>query len=244
MLKYMLSRRFSTFGAVLSKKRPTEWKLPDLDKLPGGFRGKVYNRRDWTDYLKKNTDIVQQEESKSEQRKDLKPPPKGWRRMNLPQYMRNKYALREKALRLDLTKTKRLSRTAMEGIKLLHNKYPTELTTHKLSEFFKISPISISKILKSKWSPSVSEKQRKQEHWEKRGEKLIKEQMLDHKLDEYFKAKQEELNMKIPYFVKQELTSYVHLHTEESLGGIFENLNECRKRHQRIKDEKNELGSR
>ncbi len=60
----MFVRRFGTSCIVFSKKRPTVWKLPDLDKLPGGFRGKVYNRRDWTDYLKKNTDIIQQEQLK------------------------------------------------------------------------------------------------------------------------------------------------------------------------------------
>lgn len=233
----MFLRRFGTSCIVFSKKRPTMWKLPDLDKLPGGFRGKVYNRRDWTDYLKKNTDIIQQEQIKNGGRMHLKPPPKGWRKIDLPQYMRNKYALREKAMKLDLSKTKRLSRTAMDGIKMLHKKYPKELTTQKLSEFFKISPISISKILKSNWRPSSSEKEKKQEHWKKRGAKLIKEQMLDQKLNEYFKEKEEELKMEIPYFVKQELSSYVHLHAKEKLGKIFDSLNEIREKSQRIKDE-------
>ncbi|VEU23595.1 DEKNAAC104705 [Brettanomyces naardenensis] len=234
----MLKRYIHVLAPAAHAKRPTQWILPDLNKLPGGFRGKVYNKRDWTKYLEKNTKILENEGDDVPQRR-LRHPPEDWRNMeHLPQYMRNKYALREKAEHMDLSKTKRLSRSAMDGIRILHNKYPEELTTEKLSEFFKISPVAISKIMKSKWKPTDTEMEKKRVKWEERGKKLIEKQMMDRRLEEFFESKETELKMEIPYFVKQEISDYIHLHGMEDLEEIFNNLNHARVQKQKFKDDK------
>lgn len=235
----MFRCEFHTLSRLCGRKRPTEWKLPDLDKLPGGFRGEVYNKRDWTNYLEKKTDILEEEKDKDGFTHNVRPPPPNWRKMKgLPQYMKKKYALKEKALKIDLSKTKRLSRSAMEGIRMLHDKYPSELSTDRLAEFFKISPIAISKILKSRWKPSQKELVKKNKKWEKRGEKLTEAKMLDTRLEEFFKAKEDQLHVEIPYFVKQELSDYIHLHAKDDLEESFAKLNQARAEKQKFKDDK------
>lgn len=208
-------------GTAIRAKRPTEWTLPDLDKLPGGFRGPVYNRRNWKEYLAQNTEMVQEETVQH-----IRPPPKDWRKMDsLPQYLRNKYALREKAQKVDLRTTKRLSRPAMEGIRMLKQEHP-ELTTEQLAQFFRVSPVAISKIIKSKWKPTEEESEKQQIRWEKRGKKLIKERLVDKELIEFFKRKEEEIGMEIPYFVKQDMEDYVKVHGFEDLDKVLDELSE------------------
>ncbi|QPG77306.1 hypothetical protein FOA43_004714 [Brettanomyces nanus] len=229
-------RRFFSVSSVSLTKRPTEWSLPNLDKLPGGFRGKVYNKKDWTKYLEKNTDIIEKEEQ-SKPHQYITAPPKNWRKMkDLPEYMRNKYALKEKAMSIDLSKIKRLSRSAMDGIRTLHNKYPQELNTEKLSQFFKISPVTISKILKSKWKPSEKELEKKKAKWEERGQMLVERRIIDQKMQDFFETKESELKMEIPYFVKQEVSDYIRLHGLEELEETFEKLNEARVQKQNLKE--------
>ncbi|ODV85757.1 hypothetical protein CANARDRAFT_7130 [[Candida] arabinofermentans NRRL YB-2248] len=223
-------RAFSTCSLLLQEegKRPNKWNLPDLDKLPGGFRGKVYNKRDWKEHLSKHTKIFEKDKVESPAIK-TSAPPKDWRKdKSLPQYMRTKYALKEKKLKMDLSKTKRLSRDTMESIRVLHQQYPEELTTDKLAEFFKISPVAISKILKSKWTPTEKEAKKKEEKWEKDGKAIIEEKMVEMKLKEFFYTKEKELGLKLPYFFKQELTDFFKLQGFKGLEENFEKLHEAR----------------
>ena len=50
---------------------------------------------------------------------------------------------------------KKLSRSAMDGIRELHKIDPKKFTTSVLAERFRISPEAIRRILKSKWEPEV-----------------------------------------------------------------------------------------
>ncbi|KZP15307.1 hypothetical protein FIBSPDRAFT_705925, partial [Athelia psychrophila] len=49
---------------------------------------------------------------------------------------------------------KKLSRDAMEGLRLLHKQNPDIFTTPVLAEKFRISPEGVRRVLKSKWEPS------------------------------------------------------------------------------------------
>ena len=69
---------------------------------------------------------------------------------------------------------KRLSPTAMQGIKSLHARDPSYDVPH-LASLFKVSPDAIRRILRSKWVPTVEENQRREERWRARGEQITEE---------------------------------------------------------------------
>ncbi|KAI0090129.1 hypothetical protein BDY19DRAFT_857464, partial [Irpex rosettiformis] len=52
---------------------------------------------------------------------------------------------------------KKLSRPAMDGIRLMHAQHPEVFTTPVLAQQFKVSPEAIRRILKSKWEPTKVE---------------------------------------------------------------------------------------
>jgi hypothetical protein len=54
---------------------------------------------------------------------------------------------------------KRLSRAAMEGLRILHMQDPEVFTTPLLASKFRISPEAVRRILKSKWEPSRERRQ-------------------------------------------------------------------------------------
>lgn len=66
---------------------------------------------------------------------------------------------------------KRLSRQSMESVRLLRENFP-ELTASDLAEQFKVSPESISRILKSKWRPLETEIPILEMKWKRRGERI------------------------------------------------------------------------
>lgn len=234
-----LIRQFSTSFTVCVKKRPSAWTLPDLEKLPGGFRGKVYNKRNWDEYLSKNIDG---DVHKTEHTTNLKAPPKNWRRIkDLPEYMKQKYALREKKIKMGpegQRQLKKLSRAATEGIKELHDKYPEELTTDKLAEFFKVSPIAISKILKSRWSPSEAELVKSERRWERHTRERATNIMIESQFKEFIANKESQLNMEIPEFFKIELYNMYKAQGIEYLRKDFDELNDARIAKQKFKDER------
>jgi ribosome-binding protein aMBF1 (putative translation factor) len=223
-------------------KRPTSWNLPDLEKLPGGFRGKVYNKRDWNDYLQKNTKILEKEEESkniNNNKQKLTPPPSGWRkRTDLPQWLRNKYALREKAIKTDLSKVKKLSPSTARAIRKLHDEFPEELPTDKLAEFFKVSPVAVSKILKSRWTPTDKEYNKLENRWERRLVNQVSEKMIETKFTEFIEETEKKLKMDIPDFFKQELYEYYLKHGIETVENEFNELNDARLHRERIKNEK------
>lgn len=227
---------FSTFTKAMAKKRAKEWSLPNLDKLPGGFRGKVYNKRDWNDYIDKTTEI-----STKEQKLNLKSPPKDWRKKDLPEYMKNKYSIREKQLKMGSqgqTNLKRLSRKSIEGIQILHDRFPQELTTDKLAEFFKISPVAISKILKSRWNPSDKESIDLDRRWESHTRKRATNIMVESQFQQFIHDKESEMKMEIPDFFKLELYTMYKSNGLEELKNDFNDLNDARIAKEKIKDNK------
>lgn len=67
---------------------------------------------------------------------------------------------------------KRLSPETLEGIRSLHASDPVKFATPVLADQFKVSPEVIRRILKSKWRPTEEEAERRNERWERRGEKI------------------------------------------------------------------------
>lgn len=220
-------------------KRPTSWNLPDLDKLPGGFKGKVYN------YSAENTEILEKDKTTDDlsnngkQNNKTKPPPPGWRKnKNLPQWLRNKYALKEKSMKLDLSKVKKLSPSTSRAIRVLHDEFPEELPNEKLAEFFNVSPVAIAKILKSRWTPTEKELSKLESRWERRVSKQVAEKMVETKFNEFIEETERKLKMEIPLFFKQELHSYYLKHGIENVQKDFDELNEARIEREKIKDGK------
>lgn len=221
------------------KKRPVDWELPDLEKLPGGFRGKVYNKKNWTEYLTKNTKILEKEKDSEAKQLLFKPPPPGWRKnKNLPQWMRDKYALKEKAMKMDLSNVKRLSPATAQAIRTLHDTFPEELPTVKLAEFFKASPVAIAKILKSRWTPTDKEAAELQKRYEKKVIQQVSEKLIENKFEEFIENMERKIKMEIPPFFKQELYEYYKVYGLESVKDDFENLNNARIVRERLKNEK------
>lgn len=220
--------------------RPNDWKLPDLDELPGGFRGKVYNKKDWNEYLLKNTKILEKEQMEKEKKlMEKRKPPTGWRKKEgLPIWMKNKYALMEKASKIDLSKVKKLSPSTASAIRKLHDEFPNELSTDKLAEFFKVSPVAISKILKSRWNPTDKELEKLQQRWEKNVNRQMSERLIENKFEEFIEATEKRLKMEIPPFFKQELYQYYLNNSIEKVREDFDELNEARINKEKIKDEK------
>lgn len=223
-------------------KRPKTWNLPDLDKLPGGFRGKVYNKKDWTEFLSKNTKITENEENiRDKQRRQLKQPPVGWRKKtDLPEWLRNKYALREKQLKngFDLSNVKKLSPSTAKAIRKLHDEFPDELPTAKLAEFFKVSPVAIAKILKSRWTPSEKEYEKLEKRWERRLVDQVSNKIIENKFTEFIQDTEAKLKMEIPPFFKKELYQYYEKFGIENVKNDFSELNEARLYRERKKNEK------
>ncbi|KAF8498867.1 hypothetical protein JB92DRAFT_2795401 [Gautieria morchelliformis] len=75
------------------------------------------------------------------------------------EYNQHRLALR-KAFPQGWSPPRKISRDAMDGLRMLHNHSPEIFTTPVLAERFKISPEAVRRILKSRWVPS---KERKEE---------------------------------------------------------------------------------
>ncbi|KAG0681935.1 Required for respiratory growth protein 9 mitochondrial [Pichia californica] len=240
---YGIQKRFIHITKVSLKsdsKRPTTWNLPDLDKLPGGFKGKVYNKRSWNEYLLENAKKLENEKANGNNNGyNITPPPKGWRKnKNLPDWLRTKYALKEKSMKTDLSKVKRLSPSTARAIRALHDEFSDELPNEKLAEFFKVSPIAISKILKSRWSPTEKELDKLESRWERKLSRQVTEKMIESKFNEFIEEKERKLKLEIPQFFKQELHSYYLKHGIENIKNHFDELNQARIEREKVKDSK------
>jgi hypothetical protein len=89
-----------------------------------------------------------------------------------PSWQVQKAALKEKLNGEAWNPRKKLSPDTMEGIRHLHSTQPEKFTTPVLSEYFKVSPEAIRRILKSKWQPSDEELEARMQRWDKRGERI------------------------------------------------------------------------
>lgn len=238
-----ISRRCLHISRTVHKfdsKRPTSWNLPDLDKLPGGFRGKVYNKKDWNEYLDQNTATLDNEINGSKPSiSQGKAPPAGWRKNpSLPQWLKNKYALKEKAMKVDLSNVKRLSPTTAKAIRKLHDEFPEELPNEKLAEFFKVSPLAIAKILKSRWTPSEKEFEKSEKRWEKYVTKQVSRKMVESKFTEFIEETERRIKMEMPPFFKQQLHEHYMKHGIDHVKNDFEELNRARIEREKLKDGK------
>lgn len=80
---------------------------------------------------------------------------------------------------------KKLSRQAMDGIRVMHAQHPEVFTTPVLAEKFRVSPEAVRRILKSKWEPTQKERARmlqreqrlRQEHIQNRRLKEMRDQL-------------------------------------------------------------------
>lgn len=98
--------------------------------------------------------------------------PHGWRKnKHLPEWKRQMYALREKFGTEKWQPRKKLSREAMEGIRVLKEHSP-ELNAGDFAKMFKVSPESIRRILKSSWTPNEDELGKIADRWSRRGERV------------------------------------------------------------------------
>ncbi|GME85186.1 unnamed protein product [[Candida] boidinii] len=140
--------------------------------------------------------------------------------------MRQKYALKEKKLSIDLSKKRKLSRSAIEGIREIYKSRKEDLSTDILAEFFSVSPIVISKILKSKWQPSENELIKKNELWIRRGENLLKQKTIEKNIQEYINYKEKQLNIELPEFFKEKLNNIFKLNNikDTELDNYFNEL--------------------
>lgn len=68
---------------------------------------------------------------------------------------------------------KKVSPDAMAGMRNLHITDPVQFSVPRLSDLFKISPDSVRRILKSRWTPNPEEAKRQEERWKKRGREVV-----------------------------------------------------------------------
>ncbi|BAO41254.1 uncharacterized protein YNL213C [Kluyveromyces marxianus] len=98
---------------------------------------------------------------------------KSWRDdKNLPDWKRQKLALKEKLKGEKWNPSKKLSREQMESVRLLKRQLPN-LNAGDIAAQMKVSPEVIRRILKSKWEPSEKELEDIQRRWKKRSERII-----------------------------------------------------------------------
>ncbi|KAH8705687.1 hypothetical protein BGW36DRAFT_368014 [Talaromyces proteolyticus] len=67
---------------------------------------------------------------------------------------------------------KKLSPDTLDTIRHLHSTKPDEWTTPALAEHYKVSPEAIRRILKSRWQPSEETRNKRQENWRKRHDRI------------------------------------------------------------------------
>lgn len=89
----------------------------------------------------------------------------------LPSWKKQVLALKRKFKGERWNPAKKLSRTEMEGMRMLRAQFP-QLTAGELSERYKVSPEVVRRILKSKWRPTEEEMVRLHERWKRRGERI------------------------------------------------------------------------
>ncbi|GMM37770.1 Rrg9 protein [Saccharomycopsis crataegensis] len=94
----------------------------------------------------------------------------------VPEWKKQKEALKNKFGDQGWNPMRKISREEMKSVKFLKAQNPN-INNTQLADYFKVSPESIRRILKSKWEPkSLEEDEALYERWKRRGEK-IKEMM-------------------------------------------------------------------
>lgn len=116
--------------------------------------------------------------------------PKDWRKdKTLPEWQRQVYALREKFQGQKWSPRKKLSREAMEGIRVLKS-YDPLLNAGDFARMLKISPESVRRILKSNWEPKEEEMDKIAQRWQRRGSR-VKEELRKERKEQRLKELEE-----------------------------------------------------
>lgn len=91
---------------------------------------------------------------------------------SVPEWKKQKLALKQKFQNQGWSPLKKVSREDMESIKTLKKNMPL-LNNSQIGEYFKISPEAVRRILKSNWKPkNLEEDEQVYERWKKRGERI------------------------------------------------------------------------
>lgn len=148
------------------------------------------------------TENYEEEDGKILDRFNSQRVPKGWRDdPDLPPWKRQIYALREKFKGDKWSPRKKLSREAMEGIRVL-KQYSPHLHSGEIAAMFQVSPESIRRILKAKWKPTDDEMGKIADRWNRRGDRvksiLKKERREQHLLE--VKQREEEKALEMKYY--------------------------------------------
>lgn len=88
-----------------------------------------------------------------------------------PEWAKRKEAVKKSIKGERWNPSKKLSKTEMEGVRLIKRHNP-DITSSELAAQFKVSPEAIRRILKSKWVPTEEEEERIQKRWKRRGERI------------------------------------------------------------------------
>ena len=88
-----------------------------------------------------------------------------------PEWAKRKEAVKKNIKGERWNPSKKLSKTEMEGVRLIKRHNP-DITSSELAAQFKVSPEAIRRILKSKWVPTEEEEERIQERWKRRGQRI------------------------------------------------------------------------
>ncbi|SCU98387.1 LAMI_0F14400g1_1 [Lachancea mirantina] len=133
--------------------------------LRRGFRtsfsaGKNSRARDVIKLLN-STSLTQKEREQGHWKRDLR----------LPEWKRQKFALKEKLGNQEWKPLKKLSREQMESVRLLKRQFP-DMSAKQLGDQYKVSPEVIRRILKSTWEPTEEEMVDIQARWKRRGERM------------------------------------------------------------------------
>ncbi|EJS42092.1 YNL213C [Saccharomyces arboricola H-6] len=89
----------------------------------------------------------------------------------LPEWKKQKMAVRKKLQGQRWNPSKRISQEQMEALRLLKFNFP-EQTASDLADRFKISPEAVRRILKSNWKRTDDENKNTRERWKRRGERI------------------------------------------------------------------------
>jgi len=142
----------------------------DRTRTPPSSRSSVLSKRDWMTYtpkpppsLKPHSDSTAQEPSLSPNEHE-RPPihhiSKKAPRKPTPPAARLHRERMKSSFPEGWSPPHKLSRQAMDGLRVLHMHDPETFSTPMLAERFRISPEAIRRILRSKWEPSPEQRAR------------------------------------------------------------------------------------
>lgn len=101
---------------------------------------------------------------------------------------------------------RKLSREAMDGLRVLHRHDPATFTTPVLADRFKISPEAVRRILKSKWQPNKDERTKLLEKDRRRKQEFIQLRLDRETADRQRAMDKQKADMTIKRREKDELT--------------------------------------